>query len=347
MPHSTSQLNIKDIVDPSTYSAFLSFLCFYVQLLTKSDVLLQLALYSRPSVLQLTPSSVRHMLTVLLMLIRLVTGHDQEVDTTEPFMQFQLDVYYPPPSWSAQAEGDSRPPIIVFFHGGSLIQGSRCSPPQYLVHNNLGAYFASRGVLAVIADYRLVPNAVFPQGAEDVRDALLWVTEHVSEGDPTRIYVLGHSAGGIHVANMLLLPHLFQLQLRQALRGVVLIGVPYEIPGGKMPELQSAATQYYGSVQNIALNQPLGLLRRAGTGGHITVLPPIRNIIGENEPRCIKGGARAFSKLFREKGGALEDVTLPGHDHVSSILALSTDVGEDWAQEIVNWILRCWCSPLC
>jgi len=234
--------------------------------------------------------------------------------------------------------------FIIHHHPGPLmllIHGSRSSPPQYLVHNNLGAYFASRGVLAVIADYRLVPNAVFPQGAEDVRDALLWVTEHVSEGDPTQIYVLGHSAGGIHVANMLLLPHLFQLQLRQALRGVVLIGVPYEIPGAKMPELQSAATQYYGSVRNIALNQPLGLLRRAGTGGHITVLPPIRNITGENEPRCIKGGARAFSKLFREKGGVLEDFTLQGHDHVSSILALSTDVGEEWAQEIVNWISRC------
>ncbi|KAF8331582.1 Alpha/Beta hydrolase protein [Amanita rubescens] len=257
----------------------------------------------------------------------------------------QLDVYYPPSSGSAQAVGDSRPPIVVFFHGGSLIHGSRSSPPQYLVHNNLGAYFASRGVLAVITDYRLVPNAVFPQGAEDVRDALLWVIEHVSEGDPTQIYVLGHSAGGIHIANMLLLPHLFQLQLRQALRGVVLIGVPYEIPGGKMSEFRSAATQYYGSVRNIALNQPLGLLRRAGTGGHITVLPPIRNIIGENEPRRIKGSARAFSKLFREKGGVLEDFTLQGHDHISSILALSTDVGEEWAQEIVNWISRCGAAP--
>ena len=209
----------------------------------------------------------------------------------------------------------------------------------------MGAYFASKGVLAVIPDYRLVPNAVFPQGAEDVRDALLWITEHVSEGDPTQIYVLGHSAGGIHVANMLLLPRLFQLQLRQALRGVVLIGVPYEIPGRKMPELQSAATQYYGSVRNTTLNQPLGLLRRAGTGGHITVLPPIRNIIGEHEPRCIKGGARAFSKLFREKGGVLEDFTLQGHDHVSSILALSTGVGEEWAQEIVNWISKCDAAP--
>ena len=253
-------------------------------------------------------------------------------------MQFQLDVYYPPSSGSAGGDG-IRTPIVVFFHGGSLIHGSRCSPPQHLVHNNLGAYFASRGLLAVIADYRLVPNAIFPQGAEDIRDALLWVIKHVSEGDTAQIYVLGHSAGGIHVANMLLLPHLFQLQLRQALRGVVLIGVPCEIPGGKMPELQSAATQYYGSLRNIALNQPLGLLRRAGTE-HVTVLPPIRNLIGENEPRCIKGGARVFSKLFREKGGVMEDFTLQGHDHVSSVLALSTDVGEEWAQEIVNWILN-------
>ncbi|KAI5999275.1 Alpha/Beta hydrolase protein [Pisolithus albus] len=85
---------------------------------------------------------------------------------------------------------DGLPPILVFFYGGGLVRGSCSSPPSYLVHNNLGAFFASRGILVVIPDYRLVPGITFPEGSEDVRDAIEWTIENVAEGDSNRFYAI-------------------------------------------------------------------------------------------------------------------------------------------------------------
>ena len=90
---------------------------------------------------------------------------------------WQLDIYYPPSS----IDSTLKLPILVFFHGGGFTRGTRTSTPS-LVHNNLGA-FALAGIFTVIADYRLVPNAVFPEGAVDICDTILWVINYVSEGD--------------------------------------------------------------------------------------------------------------------------------------------------------------------
>jgi acetyl esterase/lipase len=226
----------------------------------------------------------------------------------------------------------------VFFHGGGFDHGTRTSPP-YLVHNNMGAFFALEGILTVVADYRLVPNAVFPEGAEDVRDALLWVLEHVQEGDASHVFVIGHSAGGVHVATMLLLPTLFSPPLVKAICGVTLMGVPYEVTNDKALPFRIAAENYYQGEKKIMLNQPLGLLRRANEN-HIVSLPPLRNILAQSEPRRVKSANRTFLKLFKQNGGAVQEIVLEGHDHVSPILALSSGIGEDWGKAVAKWILE-------
>ena len=225
----------------------------------------------------------------------------------------------------------------MFFHGGGFTRGSRTSPPS-LVHNNLGAFFALAGILTVIADYRLVPHAVFPEGAMDVCDALLWIIEHVSEGDASRVFVMGHSAGGVHVATMLLLPALFSPLLAKAIRGVILMGVPYEVTNNKALPFRIAAEEYYEEEKKIALNQPLGLLRRAHKD-HVTSLPPMRNILAENEPRRVRSANHVFLEVFKDKGGMVHEMVLEGHDHVSPILALISGIGEDWGKETATWIL--------
>ena len=226
----------------------------------------------------------------------------------------------------------------MFFHGGGLDHGTRTSPP-YLVHNNLGAFFALEGILTVVADYRLVPNAVFPEGAEDVHDALLWVLEHVQEGDTSHVFVMGHSAGGVHVVTMLLLPTLFSPPLVEAICGVILIGVPYEVTNNKTLPFRIAAENYYQGEKKIMPNQPLGLLHRADKN-RVVSLPPICNILAQSEPRRVKSANRTFLKLFKDKGGAIREIVLEGHNHVSPILALSSGVGEDWGKSVAKWILE-------
>jgi carboxylesterase type B len=105
-----------------------------------------------------------------------------------------------------------------------------------------------------VPDYRLVPSIVFPEGSEDVRDAMAWVIENLSEGDLNRIFILAHSAGGVHVAGMLFTPSLFPQAVAHAVRGVIFLGVPFEVSNHKRPQIHAASLAYYGNAKSIAAN---------------------------------------------------------------------------------------------
>lgn len=242
----------------------------------------------------------------------------------------QLDVYYPPDV----PEALTAPPVLVFFYGGGFTRGSRSSGPSYLVHNNLGAFFASRGILTVIPDYRLDPTIKFPEGSEDVKDAVEWVVKNFPASS-SNTFIMGHSAGGVHIAGVLFTPELFS-HIYHAIRGVVLIGVPMTIPASR-PDFYAAAINYYGSPKAINRNHPLGLLQRCGKEIGST-LPSIRALRASSEPRYISTSMHTFAENFRKKGGVIEEFVLEGHDHLSPVLALCSGSGEEWGLDIVKWI---------
>ena len=66
------------------------------------------------------------------------------------------------------------------------------------------------GIVTVIPDYRLYPQVHFPAFDADGARAVAWVERHVQEfgGDPHRIVLMGHSAGG-HTAAFLAFNHAF------------------------------------------------------------------------------------------------------------------------------------------
>ena len=91
-------------------------------------------------------------------------------------------------------------PVVVFFYGGSWNSGDRA---QY---GFVGAALASRGMLALVADYRLYPEVRFPSFLADSAQALAWGLSHAAEqgGNPRRVFVMGHSAGGYNAAMLAL-----------------------------------------------------------------------------------------------------------------------------------------------
>ncbi|PRX28477.1 alpha/beta hydrolase family protein [Paraburkholderia sp. BL18I3N2] len=93
--------------------------------------------------------------------------------------------------------------VVLFVHGGAFLRGSKSF--NGLIYDNVSRWFARQGCVALNVEYRLAPDAPYPAGADDVAAALAWALRHVGEfgGNPQRIFLVGHSAGGAHVATYL------------------------------------------------------------------------------------------------------------------------------------------------
>ncbi len=92
-------------------------------------------------------------------------------------------------------------PVLLQIHGGAWIIGNKDQQALPLM-----GQLASRGWVCVSVQYRLSPEATFPDHIIDCKRALVWVKEHISEygGDPNFIVATGGSAGG-HLSALLAL----------------------------------------------------------------------------------------------------------------------------------------------
>ncbi|QVW23974.1 alpha/beta hydrolase [Pseudomonas hormoni] len=109
----------------------------------------------------------------------------------------KLDVYVP-------RHPMANAPVVVFFYGGSWNSGSRSD------YGFVGEALASRGIVAVLADYRLYPQVRYPLFLEDGAQAVAWTHEHIRQfsGSPQRLYLMGHSSGAYNAAMLALDPGL-------------------------------------------------------------------------------------------------------------------------------------------
>ena len=101
-----------------------------------------------------------------------------------------LDIY---PTPAAKA------PVLVFVHGGYWRSSDKS------VHAFIAPSFTSEGALVVMPNYALCPAVGIEHIVLQMTRALTWVHRHAAlyGGDPSRIVVVGHSAGG-HLASMML-----------------------------------------------------------------------------------------------------------------------------------------------
>jgi arylformamidase len=118
----------------------------------------------------------------------LSTAHAQDVKRNIPYAEpaherHVLDVYAPPDAQNL--------PVVFWIHGGGWQTGDKSSvqlKPRV---------FAERGYVFVSTNYRLLPEVEMGELIRDVAKSLGWVHKNISSygGDPSRIFVMGHSAG--------------------------------------------------------------------------------------------------------------------------------------------------------
>jgi arylformamidase len=90
-------------------------------------------------------------------------------------------------------------PVMVFIHGGYWRSLDKAD------HSFVAPPFVAQGACVVVINYALCPAVTVPDIALQTARALAWVARHIAAfgGDPARISVVGHSAGG-HLAAMML-----------------------------------------------------------------------------------------------------------------------------------------------
>lgn len=79
-------------------------------------------------------------------------------------------------------------PVIIWFHGGGLTGGEKFIPGELMDH----------GYVVVAPNYRLIPDVTVTECIDDAAEAVAWVINNIDKygGDPSKVFVSGHSAGG-------------------------------------------------------------------------------------------------------------------------------------------------------
>lgn len=95
--------------------------------------------------------------------------------------------------------GAAGSPVQVFFHGGYW------KALETRVFHFLADGFLPHGATMVFVNYPLAPAATMDEIVDACRRAMAWIYEHIAGygGDPDRLYISGHSAGG-HLVAMLM-----------------------------------------------------------------------------------------------------------------------------------------------
>ena len=90
-------------------------------------------------------------------------------------------------------------PVLFFIHGGYWRALDKSD------HSFVAPAFVARGATVVVPNYALCPSVTIEDIVLQMVRALAWTWRHIAQygGDPTRIGVVGHSAGA-HLAAMLL-----------------------------------------------------------------------------------------------------------------------------------------------
>lgn len=215
-----------------------------------------------------------------------------------PTLAEHLDLY-PAPGLEHPA------PILVYLHGGYW--RSRTSKEFGFVARGP----ASRGVATVLVNYALCPEVTIDEIVRQVRAAVVWTYANATSfgGNPERIHVAGHSAGG----------HLTAMLLETDWEGDY--GLPGDIVKGAcaISGLFDLAPFPYTFLQpklQLTWDQ---VLRNSPILHLPDEAPPLIVAYGEDEPSELHRQAEDFFAAWRAKGLPGDLLLLPNKNHYDVI----------------------------
>lgn len=215
-----------------------------------------------------------------------------------PHPRQRLDLYAP-------IAASAPLPVVVFVYGGAWTEGDRGD------YAFAGRYLAAQGYLCVVPDYRLLPADPYPAFIADTAAATHWALAQVAEhgGDPTRVALVGHSAGAYN-AVMAVLDRQYGLGGR--LRALAGLSGPYDF----YPFNDPISRRTFGDVASPERTQPVHLVH-AG-------VPPMFLATGERDRLVWPRNTIALAAALRRIGVPVEERHYPRAGHAELLLALGS-----------------------
>ncbi|KAG2418896.1 hypothetical protein HFD88_001998 [Aspergillus terreus] len=245
-----------------------------------------------------------------------------------PDPRHRLDIY-----WKSHQDASLKKPVVVYFHGGGFRAGDNDISPH--IHSNIAKYFALHGTVAVLATYRLLPEAQFPSGIEDATSALAWIKSHVDVygGNAEQVFALGQSSGGAHLAMALFSG---ALEKQGAVPwGMMLQSAPlwYDLSQARR---RANMVAYYATEDDdeLLLKSALGHFGGyKGQGG-----PELFLSVGEfDSEEIVRGNLMFLEKYVQTLKRMPRFEMLMGHNHISYALAMGLE-GDEIGPRVLAWI---------
>ncbi len=213
-----------------------------------------------------------------------------------------LDLYRP------DGGGPARP-VVVFFYGGSWRTGRR---GDYLF---VAEALVRRGFVVAVPDYRLYPEVVFPAFLEDCAAAVAWVLAHVAAhgGDPSRVALVGHSAGAYNAVMLGLDPALLEAVGlgQESLAGVIGLAGPYDF----LPITDPDVVPVFASVGDGPASQPINYVDGRN--------PPMLLLAGDADETVRPRNTVRLAERIRQAGGTVQAKFYPGVGHIGIVAAFA------------------------
>jgi len=214
----------------------------------------------------------------------------------------RLDVYRPRSADAAKA------PVVVFFYGGKWSNGDK---GDYVF---AAQALTAQGFVAVVPDYRKFPQVQFPDFVRDGARVVAWAREQADTfgGDPSALFVMGHSAGA-HIAAMLTLDPSYLRAVGggpEWLSGMIGLAGPYDF-NARREDLRPIF-----AASPVEATQPLAFATRdPGV--------PFLLLHGDADRTVFKKNTVNLAAAITSAGGRVRTRYYPETDHTQLIAALS------------------------
>ncbi|GEM46481.1 alpha/beta hydrolase [Deinococcus cellulosilyticus] len=194
-------------------------------------------------------------------------------------------------------------PVLIFVHGGTWQKYKKDD------FKFIGESFARAGYVTAIINYRLYPEVQYPAFVQDTVKAFRWIKDHVAaySGDPNRIFVMGHSAGGYNAVMSIVGSDFLAAEGLKAsdFKGVIGIAGLYDIP-----PLDGIFAE------NVIRREVMPVYRVNGP------LPAFLLLSAGNDDLVMPENALKLAKALQGNGTPVETFTVPNLGHTDILATL-------------------------